>query len=263
MKRILLFFVILLSVLAFNACTVNNVTIDDEIEGIFEKHGVKGTFGMFDNSRGKFTIYDLDRFKVNYAPGQTFNIVSTMVALHTGKLTDDSSLVKGNDSLAQTLNIYSAFRANSTAHFETVAALIGKDTMKFWVDSLKYGNKKIGSDLQHFWMNDSLQISADEQLGLIKRLFFKQHPIRASVQESLKKMLVVENNAQFQTAYQQGSVLVKGKKLGWVLGWIEENRHVYPFVINFDAGAEADTNAIGKQLANDILAHIGFFKGIM
>jgi hypothetical protein len=34
-------------------------------------------------------------------------------------------------------------------------------------------------------------------------------------------------------------------------------------VINFDAGAEADTNAIGKQLANDILAHIGFFKGIM
>jgi len=143
MKRILSFFVILLSVLAFNACTVNNVTIDDEIGGIFEKHHVKGTFGMFDNSRGKFTIYDLDRFKSNFAPGQTFNIISTLVALHTGKLTDDSSLVKGNDSLAQILNIYSAFRANSTAHFETVAALIGKDTMKFWVDSLKYGNKKI------------------------------------------------------------------------------------------------------------------------
>lgn len=263
MKRIQSFFVILLSVLAFNACTVNNVTIDDEIGGIFEKHGVKGTFGMFDNSRGKFTIYDLNRFKQNYAPGQTFNIVSTLVALHTGKLTDDSSLVKANDSLGSTLNIYTAFRANSTPHFETVASLIGKDTMKFWVDSLKYGNKKIGNDLQHFWMNDSLQISADEQLGLIKRLYFKQHPIRASVQESLKKMLVVENNAQFQTAYQMASVNLKGKQLGWIVGWIEENRHVYPFVINFDAGAEADTNAVGKKLMDDILAHIGFFKGIM
>jgi beta-lactamase class D len=263
MKRILSLFVILLSVFAFNACTVNNVTIDDEIGGILEKHNVKGTFGMFDNSRGTFTVYDLDRFKQNYAPGQTFNIVSTMVALHTGKLTDDSSMVKANDSSGSSLNIYTAFRANSTPHFETVASLIGKDTMKFWVDSLKYGNRKIGNDLQHFWMNDSLQISADEQLGLIKRLYFKQHPIRASVQESLKKMLIVENNAQFQTAYQLGSVRLKGRQLGWVVGWVEENRHVYPFVINFDAGAEADTNAIGKQLMDDILAHIGFFKGIM
>lgn len=263
MKRILSFFAFLLTVFVFNACTVNNVSIDDEIGDIFEKHNVKGTFGMFDNSRGTFKVYDLDRFKQGYAPGQTFNIVSTMVALHTGKLTDDSSLVKGNDSLGKVLNIYTAFRASSTAHFETVATLIGKDTMKFWVDSLKYGNKKIGNDLQHFWMNDSLQISADEQLGLIKRLYFKQHPIRASVQESLKKMLIVENNAQFQTAYQMGSVRLEGKQLGWVVGWVEENRHVYPFVINFDAGGEADTNAIGKKLMDDILAYIGFFKGIM
>lgn len=263
MKRILSSILFVLSVLLFHACTVNNVSTDDAIGDIFEKHNVKGTFGMFDNSRGSFTVYDLDRFKANYAPGQTFNIVSTLVALHTGKLTDDSSLVKGNDSLAESLNIYKAFRANSTTHFEALATLIGKDTMRFWVDSLKYGNKRIGNDLQHFWMNDSLQISADEQLGLIKRLYFKQHPFRASVQESLKKMLIVQNNAQFQTAYQLGLVALKGKQLGWVVGWVEENRHVYPFVINFDAGSGDDTNAIGKKLMDDILAHIGFFKGIM
>ena len=263
MKAVNHFFVALLSVLFFSSCTVNNVTEDEKLGRFFEDNKVTGTFGMFDNSRGDFTIYDLERFRKPVSPAQTFNIFSTLIALHTGRLTDDSTTVTSTDSSGTTLSIYKAFRNNSTPHFQTIAQLIGKDTLKYWMDSVKYGNKKIGNDITAFWMNDSLKISPDEQLGMIKRLYFKQHPIRASVQESLKKMLIVENNAQFQTAYQQGSVLVKGKKLGWVVGWIEENRHVYPFVINFDAGAEADTDAIGKKLAKDILVHVGFFRGIM
>lgn len=263
MKAVNHFFVALLSVLFFAACTVNNVTEDEKLGKLFDANQVKGTFGMFDNSRGDFTIYDLERFRKPVSPAQTFNIFSALVALHTGKLTDDSSTVIGLDSASTALSLSNAFKNNSTPHFKTIAQLVGKDTLKYWMDSVKYGNKKIGNDISAFWLNDTLTISPDEQLGLIKRLYFKQHPFRASVQEQVKKMMVVVNNAQYQLAYQQGNLVRGNRKQAWVVGWIEENRHVYPFVLSFDADLNADTDAIGKKLSEDILRDLGFFKGIM
>jgi beta-lactamase class D len=260
MNKIKSIFLFVLSVITFYSCTVNNVTVDEKLGRIFENNGVKGTFGMFDNSRGEFTIYDLDRFKAPAAPGQTFHLFSTLVALHTGKLTDERSTLTAGDSISETLRIDTAFKRHSDAHFIALAQLIGKDTLKYWADSVKYGNKKISN--RSFW-NDSLTISPDEQLGLVKRLYFKQHPFRASVQESVKKMMVVQNNSQLQLAYTIGIIPQLDHQLVWVIGWIEENRHVYPFVVQFDAKRGTNGRAIGEKLSRELLEDLGFFKGIM
>jgi len=79
MKAVNHFFVALLSVLFFASCTVNNVTEDEKLGRFFEENKVTGTFGMFDNSRGDFTIYDLERFRKPVSPAQTFNIFSTLI----------------------------------------------------------------------------------------------------------------------------------------------------------------------------------------
>lgn len=259
MNRFVCFFILLFTATTFHSCTVNNVTEDDKLGKVFEANGVKGTFGMFDNSRGQFTIYDLEGFKAADRPGQTTNILTTLIAIHTGKLSDEASTL--TDSTGITLSIDSVFKANSGAHFQALVQLIGRDTLKAWVDTVKYGNKKIGKADAH-WA-DSLTISPDEQLGLIKRLYFRQLQFRASVQEAVKKMMVVENNAQHQFAYQTASIPTPKGQTAWVIGWIEENRHVYPFSLKFEADAEADTEAIGSKLIRDLLADLGFFKGIM
>ncbi|MFZ9262835.1 MAG: hypothetical protein ACO3AW_01590 [Chitinophagaceae bacterium] len=234
MKRALLHLSILVLMISlFQSCTVNNVKIDDKIGKFFKEKELVGTFGMFDNSRGDFTIYNLERFRENFPPGQSFMLFSKLVGLHTGKLASDTIEIE----------------------FDALNQMIGKDTLQYWVDSVKYGNKK--------WKKDSLMISADEQLGLMKRLYFKQLPFRASVQEAIKKQLIVENNAQHQLAYQKNEVAYKSKKIVWLLGWIEENRHVYPFVLNYETSLDAETATISEQLCKEILTHIGFFKGIM
>lgn len=234
MKKLLFrIFLIITSVVIFQSCTVNNVKEDDAIGDIFKNKNVIGTFGMFDNSRGDFTIYNLDRFKENFPPGESFYVFSKLVGLHTGKLASD------------------------TVHtdFNSLNLQIGKDTMQFWVDSVKYGNRK--------WKQDSITISPDEQLGLMKRLYFKQLPFRGSVQESIKKSFIVENNAQYQLAFKGAEVVYNNIKISWVLGWMEENRHVYPFVINYESALDANTAQINEELTKEILTHIGFFKGIM
>jgi beta-lactamase class D len=254
------FFILSISIIFISGCTVNNVIIDKGIGEVFSANKVEGTFGMFDNSRGKFTIYDLDRFKLPYSPGGTFNIFNSLLAMHIGRLSDERSFIKNIDT---TISLNDAFRSSSTPHFMSLARIIGKDTMKRWIDSLKYGNMKIGASVDSFWMNDSLKISADEQLGIMKRMYFKQLPFRASVQESVKKMMIIENNAQLQLAYNIGQSVSNGKSVVWVIGWIEENRHVYPFVLNFSSNSQNSLDALAKKITEDILTHVGFFKGIM
>ena len=261
MKTLTPFFVALFAVVFFAACTVNNVTEDEKLGQFFEANKVTGTFGMFDNSRGDFTIYDLTRFRKPVSPAQTFHIFSSLVALHTGKLTDDSSSVVAADSASSTLTLSQAFKNNSEAHFKSIANLLGKDTLKYWMDSVKYGNKKIGNDVAAFWMNDSLKISPDEQLGMIKRLYFKQHPFRASVQEQVKKMMVVVNNAQYQLAYQQGSIVRGNLQQAWIVGWIEENKHPYFFVLQTEGAANSDIKNASMLVLNKILKEQGFFEG--
>jgi beta-lactamase class D len=51
---------------------------------------------------------------------------------------------------------------------------------------------------------------------------------------------------------------------GWVVGWIEENRHPYFFVTLVRAKkASTDLTAMRMEITKDILAHLGFLKGEM
>jgi beta-lactamase class D len=256
---------------AFFSCTPSNVKIDNSLKKFFDDEKVDGCFGMFDNSRGEFTIYNLERDTTRFTPASTFKIVNALIGLQTGRVTDDSTVIKW-DSVTrerpewnQDLSLYRAFRYSSVPHFQQIARSIGRDTMQKWLDSLAYGNKKIGAAIDSFWLDNSLKISADEQLWLVKKLYFRQLPFRQSIQESVKKMMIQENNTGYQMAYKTGwGTTSQGKSIGWILGWIEENRHPYFFVLNFDtANAGADIASIRLKILNGILIHLGFFEGKM
>ncbi|WP_336517320.1 class D beta-lactamase [Pollutibacter soli] len=256
----------------FSACRSNNVKVDNELKQHFNKYGAVGCFGMFDNSRGKYTVYNIERFRERYSPASTFKIANALIAMQSGKVRDDSVIIqwdgvqRANEAWNRDMSLYQAFRVSAVPAFQQIAKLIGRDTMQFWLDSLKYGNMKIGPAVDSFWLDQSLQISADEQLGLVKKLYFKQLPFRASVQESVKKMMIQENNSAYQLAFKTGwGTTPSGKPLAWVVGWMEENRHTYPFVLNFevDASKESEIPEIRKQLLKDILIDLGFYKGRM
>jgi len=66
-------------------CSQTNVTEDDSLKQYFDTAGVTGTFGMFDNGHGHFTIYNLRRFRDSaYQPSSTFDILLSLVGVQTG-----------------------------------------------------------------------------------------------------------------------------------------------------------------------------------
>ena len=56
----------------------------------------------------------------------------------------------------------------------------------------------------------------------------------------------------------------KRHALGWVVGWIEENKHPYFFVLNIESSnPDYDMSTVRLKILKDILKEYGFFEGQM
>ena len=255
----------------FISCSQNNVKVDKELGKYFDENHVNGCFALMDNGTGKFTVYNLKRYRdSSYLPASTFKIVNSLIGLQTGKISNDSMVIKWDGikrrpEWDQDLNMYQAFRVSAVPYYQEVARRIGRDTMQFWLDSLKYGTKTIRSRIDSFWLDNSLKISPDEQLGLVKRLYFDQLPFFKTYQEMVKSAMLFENNSNYRLGYKTGwGSTEAGHALGWITGWIEENSHPYFFVLNMESpDKNFDMGAVRVKMLKDILKYLGFFDGKM
>lgn len=265
------YFILLISF--FFSCTPNNITTDDSLKKYFDQYHVTGTFGMFDNGQGAFSIYDLRRFTDSvYLPASTFKIVNSLIGLQTGVITNENmvipwdSVVRTNKEWNKDLTMEQAFKLSAVPYYQEVARRIGKDTMQFWLDSLSYGAKYgraiIRNDIDSFWLDNNIKITADEQLGLVKRLYFNQLPFQKRVQDIVKKVMLQEANANYTLSYKTGlGFSENGNSIGWVVGWIQENKHPYPFVLQVEGAYDIDMVNIRISILKQILTQYGFFKG--
>lgn len=268
--RFFAFWLALISCLC--SCSPNNVKIDNGLKHFFDENSVNGTFALFDNGTGRFTVYNLKRYRdSSFLPASTFKIVNSLIGLQTGKITSDSMIIKwdGNErwnkSWNKDLTMYEAFRVSAVPYYQEVARRIGKDTMQFWLDSLSYGTKKITTKVDSFWLDNSLKITPDEELGLVKKLYFNQLPFFDTYENMVKRAMLFEDNSNYKLSYKTGwGNTEKSNELAWVVGWIEENKHPYFFVLNFEtADHKVDIAAIRMKMLKGILKQLGFMQGKM
>lgn len=262
----------LLAVVLLSACSSNNVKQDKSLKKFFDENKVEGCFAIMDNASGKFTVHNLGRYRdSSYLPASTFKIVNSLIGLQTGKIVNDSMVIKWDGVTRRVadwnkdLTMYEAFRVSSVYYYQEVARRIGKDTMQFWLDSLGYGTKKIKGAVDSFWLNNTLKVTPDEQLGLVKRLYFDQLPFFKSYQEVVKRAMLFEENTNYRLGYKTGwGFKENGNAIGWVVGWIEENKHPYFFVLNIESpDKDFDMSTVRMKMLKDILKHLGFLEGKM
>lgn len=257
------------------ACSPNNVKIEDGFKKYFDENKITGTFGLFDNGTGQFTIYNLSRFKDSaYLPASTFKIVNSLIGIETGRVTNEKMVIKWDGTIRimpggdtahgwnRDLTMEEAFAVSALPYYQEVARRIGKDTMQHWLDSLQYGNKQIGNAIDSFWINNTLKVTPDEQMGLVKRLYFGQLPFQKRTQDIVKKMMIRDNNANYQLAYKTGlGFKENGNLIGWMVGWIEENKHPYFFVLNTEGDKDVKMIDARMNVLKAILKEQGFFEG--
>jgi beta-lactamase class D len=284
MKKLITLFCVLppTCFILFTGCNHNNVSEDNSLKKFFDENNVTGSFGLFNNGTGKFTIYNLARYRDSaYLPASTFKIINSLIGLQTGKIADDSMVIKwdgviriypGGDTATgwnKDLNMYDAFRASSVPYYQEVARRIGKDTMQRWLNTLHYaaGVKdtayKIRSAIDTFWLDNSMKITADEQLYIVKNLYFRSlNPFFKTYQDIVKRAMIIEQNTHHTLAYKTGwGKKENGNHLGWIVGWIEEDSHPYFFVLNIESSQpDFDMVTVRKKILLYILKSKGFLN---
>ena len=255
--------------LLFASCSVNKANNDESLKKYFDENKVDGCFTMFNNADGKVTVYNMKYDTMRFSPASTFKIFNSLVALQTGVITDEKMVIKWdgikrwNADWNKDMDMTEAFKVSNVAYYQEVARRIGKDTLQQWIDSLSYGNKNISGPVDSFWLNNTLKISADEQLGFVKKLYFDQLPFRKSVQQMVRDVMLQENNTAYQLSYKSGWGFGEdGNAIGWLVGWIEENKHVYFFVTFVKAPVkDIDMKTVRLNITKGILKQYGFFEG--
>jgi beta-lactamase class D len=253
----------------FFSCSVNRANVDDSLKKYFDDNKVEGCFTMLSNSDGKVTVYNLALDTARVLPASTFKIVNSLIGLETGVITDEKMVIKwdgiqrANADWNKDMNMQEAFKVSCVPYYQEVARRIGKDTMRLWIDSLSYGNKNIGDKIDSFWLDNHLKISPDEQLGLMKRLYFDQLPFQKRTQQIVRDVMLQEDNTAYSLSYKTGwGFDEKKNKIGWIVGWIEENKHPYFFVTMVKSADPAiDMKAVSLNITKGILKQLGFFNG--
>jgi beta-lactamase class D len=269
-KKYFLFISIIYLVFLLSSCSVNQAKIDNSLKKYFDSAKVDGCFSLVNNQTGAVTVYNMKLDTQRVLPASTFKIVNSLIGLETGRITDEKMVIKWdsikrwNADWNKDLTMEEAFKVSSVPYYQEVARRIGRDTMKQWIDTLRYGNMNISGPIDSFWLNNTLKISPDEQLGLVKKLYFDKLPFQKRTQQIVRDVMLQEDNTQYKLSYKTGWGFNEQGTIGWIVGWIEENRHVYFFVTLVKSpDKNIDITSVRMKILKSILTQYGFFKGEM
>lgn len=203
----------------------------------FDAAGVTGTIIVFDTLTGRYMASDPSRAIKRYIPASTFKVVHTLFALDAG-VADRNSLYRWDGRRQefstwesdQTLS--SAFRNSVPWVYQGFARRLGEQAELMYLDRIDYGNRSIEGGIDRFWLDGGLEISAYEQIGLLRRLDSESLPFTASDQIFVKDLMTVKVDRDFVLRAKTGWAFEQ--KLGWYVGWVESKQRRIFFALNMD-----------------------------
>jgi beta-lactamase class D len=279
----ILFFAIALITLA--SCREARIKDHPEWEKQFKAQGITNAcFMLRDHAHESIHFYNKERCLERFSPASTFKIFNSLVALETG-IAQDETLTIPWDSVVRrpewnkNMNMREAFKVSNVAYYQELARRIGAQNLQHYLDTVKYGNQKIGAQVDSFWLNNSLQISADEQVGFLKKLYFEELPFTLRTQTIVRSMMLREDTAGSKLFYKTGwGQTQKGDQLLWIVGFMEhqvevkENKnsmnksdvrnYPYIFALNFEVpkgDTSKDWGAVRTEILHQLLSDYGAY----
>lgn len=215
------------SVLLLASCAKTRIKDHAEWGNYFTENGIKnGCFILRDNNHEAIHYYNKDRCLQRFLPASTFKIFNSLVALETAVAPDDKLVIKW-DGIARRpewdkdMDMREAFKVSNVAYYQEIARRIGMPRMRHFLDTAKYGNMRNGDSIDKFWLNDTLQISPDEQVGFVKRLYFNELPFSERSQRIVRDLMLREDSTHYKLYYKTGTGMVGNKTVYWVVGFCE------------------------------------------
>lgn len=223
-----------------------------------------GTFKLHDVEKGTYTVHNPDPEGQRYAPASTFKVLHSLIALQTGVVADVQSTRRWDGTVHPTpawnkdQTLETAVKNSVIWYFQDLARELGREREQAYLDKVGFGNRTIGPDIATFWLDGSLQISVDEQLEFMTRLYKEELPFDKSVMQTVKSIITIRQDGGVILAGKTGSAERVTPHVGWYVGYLVADGKAYTFVTRI-AGAGV-SGAAAKEISENALRELGLLK---
>lgn len=236
-----------------------------------------GAIVLYDSNNSRYIRHNEARCRQRFSPYSTFKIPNALIGLETGVIRDaDFRIVWDKrkyppqpfgafDQWKRDHTLRTAMKYSVVWYYRELARMVGARRMKEYVTKFGYGNMDTsggvaGANLfDAFWLNSTLQISADEQIEFLKRFYAGRLPISKRSLEIVKEILVLEETPAYKLSGKTGGGSAgNGKALGWFVGYVETGRDVYFFATNIEGESFAAIRDKRIDLTKQILTTLGY-----
>ena len=240
------------------ATSTPRTEIKPELEAYFE--GYTGAFVLYDLNADSYLRYNPQRCAEQFLPASTFKILNSLIGLETGVILDENFVIKWDGAQYdipawnQDHSLKTAIQNSVVWYYQELARRVGAEKMRQYVEAANYGNRDISGNIDSFWLDGALRISADEQIVFLKRLYQNDLPFSQRSLDIVKTIIVQEETASYRLSGKTGSAQRLKVHTGWFVGYLEKDGNVYFFATNIES---ADSNGLANgQLAQKINRNI-------
>jgi len=254
---------VFLALLFGNTATPLNASTDDQIAVLFQEEQVIATMVVTSADGSEVLVYNGDRARARFSPASTFKILNTLVALDAGVIASGSSTFewdgtdRGLDAWNQDQTVRSAFKVSCVWCYQEIARSVGRNKYQSALAGVGYGNQQVGENVDQFWLDGSLQVSALEQVEFLNRLYANALPYRAPHIAELKAIMLEEQTPRY-ALYGKTGWTGPALQTGWYVGFIEVGVDTWFFAMNMEM-ARADQAYLRKQLVLSALGILGIY----
>jgi beta-lactamase class D len=245
MKRVLLVFlaIAIINIGLMTSASAADFVVREDLGKYFGEF-TTGTFVMYDEANNQYIVFNRPQSIKRLSPCSTFKIYNSLAGLETGVLDkgDVYTLFKWNGkqytfpAWNHDQTLASATRDSVVWYFQELASRIGTERLQAFLDKIEYGNRDISGGLTTFWLRSSLQITAQEQVDLLYRLYAGKLLVSSENVEIVKKNITLSDSNGIRFMGKTGSGFQDGKWiLGWFVGCIEKQGNRYFFATNIQA----------------------------
>lgn len=223
---------------------------DDLAKKVFDDFKASGTIVLYDGK--DFLGHNKTRAYKDFTPASTFKIFNSLIALESKTLSSvDEVFYKYDGSKvylptwAKDSNLRYAIKVSQVPAYKYLAIKIGLENMQKYLNKLHYGNMQIGKEIDNFWLNDELKISAINQAELLYKLALNSLDFDKTNQEKVKEIMLLESGKNYKLYGKTG--LNHG--IGWFVGFVVSGDKVYSFALNMDCDSSKlkDREDIAKE----------------
>lgn len=228
-------------------------------------NNTNGCFVLYDFKNDEYTRYNEERCEERFLPASTFKIPNSLIFLEEKVIPDENFIVewdsvdRGWDKWNMDHSLRSALKYSAVWFYQVLARQIDRKIYQEYLNQFNYGNKNIGDRIDYFWLDWSLQITANEQIEFLKVFVKNELPVSQRSIDIAKEIMIVEETDSYVLRAKTGLGEKRdGIYTGWYVGYVETDDNVYIFAMNMEEeNFENIKSQVRIELTKNVLRELG------